>query len=51
MTLPIAPRSFSDHAADALAQADATRVHFGHAALEPEHILAGLLDVPESNAP
>ncbi|MGD9893716.1 MAG: AAA family ATPase [Dehalococcoidia bacterium] len=40
----------SDHAHAALIQADATRVHLGHDALEPEHILAGLLDVPEGNA-
>jgi ATP-dependent Clp protease ATP-binding subunit ClpC len=42
--------TFSDHAHVALTQADVTRVHLGHAALEPEHILAGLLDVPEGNA-
>jgi ATP-dependent Clp protease ATP-binding subunit ClpC len=40
----------SDHAHAVLIQADATRVRFGHDALEPEHILAGLLDVPDGNA-
>src|SRR5215218_10518856 len=50
MTTPARVQTFSDHALEALAAADATRVHLGHAALEPEHILAGLLDVPEGNA-
>src|SRR5215208_2896613 len=50
MTTPARVQTFSDHALEALAAADATRVHFGHAALEPEHLLAGLLDVPEGNA-
>src|SRR3712207_2523755 len=50
MTTGAASRTFSDHALEALAAADATRVHVGHEALEPEHLLAGLLDVAEGNA-
>jgi ATP-dependent Clp protease ATP-binding subunit ClpC len=50
MTSPAGAQTFSDHAHAALAAADATRVHVGHAALEAEHLLSGLLDVPEGNA-
>ncbi|MGH2584919.1 MAG: Clp protease N-terminal domain-containing protein, partial [Dehalococcoidia bacterium] len=49
MTMSTSP-TLSDHTLSALTAADAARRRFAHAALEPEHILAGLLDVPEGNA-
>jgi ATP-dependent Clp protease ATP-binding subunit ClpC len=42
--------TFSDHAHSALNAAERARLRLEHVALEPEHLLAGLLDVPEGNA-